>query len=112
MNIDAFPTPVNSDPKLARALEAVIGALRKDDTLRLANPTQQANRREQLAVQLNDPELADRQMERILQCNDLTDINYLAIGTRRARSVGRIVIRQNRRLLGYATGFSWRPASS
>src|SRR5262249_568320 len=41
--------------------------------------------------------------------NDLTDINYLSIGARRARSVGRIVIRQDRRLLGYATGFLVAP---
>jgi endonuclease G len=109
MNVDAFPTPVNPDPKLARALEAIIAALGKDDTQRMANPTQQANRREQLAELLNDPEMADRQVERILQGNDLTDINYLAIGARRARSVGRVVIRQHRRLLGYATGFLVAP---
>lgn len=109
MNIDAFPTPVNPDPKLAKVLEAVIAALRRDDTRRLANPAQQANRRAQLAAQLNDPELADRQLERILRGNDLTDINYLAIGSGRARSAGRIVIRQNRRLLGYATGFLVAP---
>src|SRR5262245_38356099 len=109
MNVNAFPTPVNSDPKLAHALEAIIDALKKDDTQRQANPTQQANRRGQLADQLHDPELADRQLERIMQGNDLTDINYLSIGVQRARSVGRVVIRQNRRLLGYGTGFLVAP---
>jgi len=109
MNIDAFPTPVNPDPRLAKALETIIETLRKDDTHRRANPTQQANRREQLTAQLNDAELAQRQLERIMQGNDLTDINYLAIGMERARSVARVVIRQNRRLLGYATGFLVAP---
>ncbi len=109
MNIDAFPTPVNPDPKLAKALETIIAKLRQDDTLRRANPSQQANRRELLADQMNDPELADRQLERIMQGNDLTDINYLSIGVQRARSVGRVVIRQNRRLLGYGTGFLVAP---
>lgn len=109
MNIEASPTPVNRDPKLAKALEAIIETLQKDDTQRRANPTQQANRREQLIEQLDDVELANRQLERIMQGNDLTDINYLTIGVRRARSVGRIVIRKNRRLLGYATGFLVAP---
>src|SRR5262245_16417246 len=109
MNVNAFPTPVNSDPKLAHALEAIIDALKKDDTQRQANPTQQANRRGQLADQLHDPELAERQLERIMQGNDLTDINYLAIGLQRARSIGRVVIRQDRRLLGYGTGFLVAP---
>jgi hypothetical protein len=38
MNIDAVPTPVNPDPKLAKALEAIIETLRQDDTQRRVNP--------------------------------------------------------------------------
>lgn len=109
VNLDDVPTPVNSDSKLARALESIIQTLRLDDTLRLANRPQQANRQKQLIGRLDDVELANRQLERIMQGNDLTGINFLAIGMRRARSVARVVIRQNRRLLGYGTGFLVAP---
>jgi endonuclease G len=109
MNIDDFPALVNRDPKLARVLEAIIEKLRNDDAPRQASPKQKANRRQQLTAQLNDAELATRQLERIMQGNDLTDINYLDIGVQRARSVARVVIRQDRRLLGYATGFLVAP---
>lgn len=44
--------------------------------------------------------------ERIIRGNELQDINYLARGTRAARSIGRIIIREpNGRLAGYGTGF-------
>jgi endonuclease G len=50
-------------------------------------------------------------MERILQGNELTDITYLAKGVLCARSVCRIVIRRNDRLLGYGTGFLIAPGA-
>src|SRR5262249_32969950 len=69
MKIDTLSTPVNPDPKLAKALEAIIVTLRQDDTLRRASSTQQANRRKELTSRLNDAELASRQLERIMQGN-------------------------------------------
>ncbi len=44
--------------------------------------------------------------ERIIRGNELQDVNYLIRGTRAARAVGRIAIRErNGRLAGYGTGF-------
>lgn len=108
MNFDDFSRTVNDDPQTVRAIEALIkGAAPKNRPE--ASSSQKKNRRRQLIGRLRDTELADRQLERIMQGNDLTDINYLAIGLQRARSVGRVVIRQNRRLLGYGTGFLVAP---
>lgn len=110
MKINSVSTPVASDPQLAKSLEAIIKQLEADHTKRIANRSQQASRLQQIAVQMNDDgEVAARQLERIMQGNDLTDVNYLAIGMRRARSVARIAIRQNRRSLGLATGFLVAP---
>ena len=54
-------------------------------------------------------DIADRRLERILGGNDLSDINYLALGLIRARAVGRVVIREGGRLVGYGTGFLVAP---
>lgn len=67
------------------------------------------NRERALLQQSNDPAIAQLRLERILQGNELTDINYLAQGLSCARSVCRIVLRSQGRLLGYGTGFLVAP---
>ena len=68
-----------------------------------------ANRQRTLLQQNDDPALAQLRLERILQGNELTDINYLAQGLACAKSVCRIVLRSQGRLLGYGTGFLVAP---
>lgn len=49
-------------------------------------------------------------LERILGNNDLMSVNYLALGLQRARSVGRIRVRNKQgQTLGYGTGFLVSP---
>lgn len=67
------------------------------------------NRQRTLLQQNDDPAIAQVRLERILQGNELTDINYLAQGLSCARSVCRIVIRRQGRLIGYGTGFLVAP---
>ncbi|MDX1930444.1 MAG: DNA/RNA non-specific endonuclease [Pirellulaceae bacterium] len=87
---------------------AILGA---PPTQTLPQPTADAieNRERSLLQQNNDPALAHLRLERILQGNELTDINYLAQGLSCARSVCRIVLRKQGRLLGYGTGFLVAP---
>jgi endonuclease G, mitochondrial len=67
------------------------------------------NRQRTLLQQNDDPAIAQLRLERILQGNELTDINYLAQGLSCARSVCRIVLRKQKRLIGYGTGFLVAP---
>ncbi len=67
------------------------------------------NRERAILQQNDDPALARVRLERILQGNELSDINYLAQGLSSARSVCRIVLRRQGRLLGYGTGFLVAP---
>lgn len=87
---------------------AILGAPRFQT---LTQPTADAieNRQRSLLQQNDDPALAQLRLERILQGNELTDINYLAQGLSCARSVCRIVLRKQGRLLGYGTGFLIAP---
>lgn len=100
---------VNDDPQLSKTLEAAITELKKDETIRKASPRQKARRKDFLVGQFENAEIAEIRLERIMAGNDLSDINYLAIGLARARSVGRVVIRDRGRTTGYGTGFLVAP---
>lgn len=76
---------------------------------RIAGEREKENRRKVLAARLEDPALAELGLERLLGGNDLTDVNYLALGAVRARSVGRVVIRLGQQLAGYGSGFLVAP---
>ncbi len=67
------------------------------------------NRKRTLLQQSDDPAITQLRLERILQGNELSDINYLAQGLSSARSVCRIVLRDRGRLIGYGTGFLVAP---
>lgn len=71
-------------------------------------------RKRQILDRLNDavrdPQLARSTFERILAGNDLTGINYLALGVHAARAVGRVHLRDSAgHTLGYGTGFLVAP---
>src|SRR5262245_25893653 len=102
-------SPVHADPALSQTLERAIVQLSKDDSIRKASPNQVARRKDILLGQFEDPEVASLRLERIMAGNDLTDISYLAVGMARSRSVGRVVIRDQKRTLGYGTGFLVAP---
>jgi endonuclease G len=77
---------------------------------RQVTPNQRNERYAQLLKQTGDPALARLQLERIIEGNDLTGVNYLAIGTLRSRSVCRVRLRDaTGRTLGYGTGFLVAP---
>lgn len=97
--------------QLVKQLEQAVQRLRSATTRPVRDRRQTENRRRLLAKQTTDSALADIQLERILAGNDLTDINYLAIGLQRARSVGRILLREHGRPAGFATGFLIAPRS-
>ena len=90
-------------------LEKVIDKLRDDDVGRQASGRQIERRRQELLTRYGDAATANRQLERILKGNDLTDVSYLLRGLDAARSVCRIVIRKEGRLVGYGTGFLVAP---
>ena len=76
----------------------------------LSSQRDQQTRREFLYDSLEDPGRAERAFERILQGNELQDVNYLARGARAAQSVARIAIRDGSgRLRGWGTGFLIAP---
>lgn len=74
---------------------------------------QQAKRKaiyRELMASTNNAQAAASALERIIAGNDLTGINYLAIGLRASRSVCRICLRDSAgRLTGYGTGFLVAP---
>lgn len=64
----------------------------------------------ELLSSTNNAQAAADALERIIAGNDLTGINYLAIGTRAASSVCRISLRDSQgRVTGYGTGFLVAP---
>jgi endonuclease G len=72
----------------------------------LASEQDLARRRQFLLQTAENKGAALATFERIIQGNELQDVNYLLRGSRVARSVGRISIREpNGRLFGYGTGF-------
>lgn len=91
-------------------IASAITKLFDEGEVRKAKPRQiEGRRRELLTRYPDDPEVANRQLERILKGNDLTDINYLARGLACARAVGRVVILRGKQLEGYGTGFLIAP---
>lgn len=99
----------SSERAKALQLESLIQKLSKQEDQRQATRKQIEQRRTALLRQIDDPLMARTRLERILQGNELTDINYLAQGVLCSRSVCRIVIRRNQRLFGYGTGFLIAP---
>jgi endonuclease G, mitochondrial len=101
------------DASLRRAtrldLDTVVRDLKRDEAERRATPRQIDRRRSQLLSHYGDPLTANRQLERILKGNDLTDVTYLMRGLMVARSVCRVVIRQQGRVSAYGTGFLVAP---
>lgn len=89
-------------------LSGLISKLAKGED-RIASEKQKRQRRDVLASRIDDPALAQLGLERILAGNDLTDVNYLALGAVRSRSVCRIVQRLGGQLVGYGSGFLVAP---
>lgn len=76
----------------------------------LSSAEDRANRRSFLRESLVDESRADAVFERIINGNELQDINYFARGGRAAQSVARIAIREpNGRQIGWGTGFLIAP---
>lgn len=72
----------------------------------LASDSELAARKQFLVQTSESTETASVAYERIIRGNELQDVNYLARGSRAARSIGRIWIRQpSGGLHGYGTGF-------
>jgi endonuclease G len=90
-------------------LEKTITRLRDREDERIGSQRAIEQRRTTLLREVDDPTAANLRLERILQGNELTDINYLALGALCARSVCRISLRRNNRLIGYGTGFLVAP---
>lgn len=110
MIFENAPEQNRSDARLIKLLGEIIKNLDADATQRKASLKQRQRRRESLRESYaGEPTVADKLFERIIQGNDLTDINYLMLGVVRARAVGRVVIRQNGRIAGYGTGFLVAP---
>lgn len=66
----------------------------------------------ELLASTSNAQAAANALERIIAGNDLVGVNYLAIGLRAARSVGRIsLLNSSGRLIGYATGFLAAPGA-
>lgn len=97
------------DRALRLKLDSTIQELDRNASERKASPKQIDRRRRDLLGKYADPTVANRQLERILKGNDLTDVAYLMRGLVAARSVCRVVIKQRGRLLGYGTGFLVAP---
>ncbi|RYD51658.1 MAG: serine protease, partial [Verrucomicrobiaceae bacterium] len=83
----------------------------KDSTpAELNSPSKLARRRQFLVESLGDTNKARDFHERIIQGNELQDINYLARGVRAAEAVARIVVRRSDgRLYSYGSGFLVAP---
>lgn len=95
--------------QLVSQLQQAVSRLQSPGQKLPASDQQRSGRRRLLADAGVNASQIDMQLERILAGNDLTDINYLAIGLACAQSVGRVVIRQNGVVAGYGTGFLIAP---
>lgn len=95
--------------RLVSQLQQAVSRLQSPGQKLPASDQQRSGRRRLLADAGVNASQIDMQLERILAGNDLTDINYLAIGLACAQSVGRVVIRQNGVVAGYGTGFLIAP---
>lgn len=87
-----------------------LAALRQDAEFKvpidLASSKALADRHRFLLQTSENGAVAEAAFERIIQGNELQDVNYLIRGSRAARSIGRIWIREpNGRVDGYGTGF-------
>jgi endonuclease G, mitochondrial len=101
--------------KAQRRLEGIdphelLARTRDKNPVELSSASDRAARRNFLRESLADEARADAMFERIIAGNELQDVNYLARGTRAARSVTRIAIREpNGRLAGWGTGLLIAP---
>ena len=105
------PTLVHESTERAKGirLENIIRSLATREDERPASPGQIEQRRRTIFRQVDDATTANLRLERILHGNELSDIGYLSQGVLSARAVCRIVIRRDRRALGYGTGFLVAP---
>lgn len=99
-----YTRPVFASAPVRQSLESLIRKAGRDATWVEADPQQIEQRRRRLLDELGSPERAARRIERILQGNELTDVAYLARGTRCAASVCRVAIRRGGKLLGFGSG--------
>ena len=77
----------------------------------LATPVEVAERREFVRESLGDTPESERLFERIIDGNELQDVNFLARGARAAKAVARVAIRDTAgRLRGWGTGFLIAPS--
>jgi len=101
--------------KVQRRLEGIdphelLAQTRDKNPVELSSASDRAARRNFLRESLADGARADAMFERIIAGNELQDVNYLARGTRAARSVTRIAIGEpNGRLAGWGTGLFIAP---
>jgi endonuclease G len=81
-----------------------------DARRKLVSGRQRDERFRELLTETEDAVVARSLLERVIEGNDLVGINYLSIGTFRARSVCRIHLRdQSGRTVGFGTGFLVAP---
>jgi endonuclease G len=91
-------------------LRGLVEETRGKTPAELAPPEEQARRRQFLVDSLGNAAMAQTFFERIINGNELQDVNYLARGARAARAVARVCIRQpSGRQVGYGTGFLIAP---
>jgi len=80
------------------------------DGPRNITPVQKRGLYRELLAETTSPVIAARTLERIIAGNDLVGVSYLAIGSRAARSIGRVhLLDDGGRLVGYGTGFLVAP---
>src|SRR5688572_25316760 len=89
---------------------ALVASVEGKTPAELSTAADQVARWSFLQDSLLDDERAQRVFERIIEGNELQDINYFSRGTRAARSVARIAVRDGSgRRRGWGTGFLIAP---
>ena len=101
-----------AERKAARLnIPQVVAESRDKPPAELATPQDKQERHQFLRDSLQNVEQADKYFERILEGNELQDVNYLERGAIAAKAVARIAIRSpNGALRGWGTGFLIAPS--
>lgn len=91
-------------------MQDLVGTRRYMTPQQIASPKEKAERLQFLRETLEDSRTAVNVFERIIQGNDLQDVNYLARGTIASHAVARIAIREaSGAQAGWGTGFLIAP---
>ena len=91
-------------------IEKLASKLGEGDRSKRVSETTRMHRLSTLLNRVEDPIVANTLLERVIGGNDLVGINYLAIGTLRARSVCRVHLRDSSgATVGFGTGFMIGP---